>query len=162
MSAPVLEVSNVHKQFPGVKALDGVQLRVEGGEVHGGLGANGAGKSTLLKILSGAQAANQGECLFDGHALDPNDTPLARQRLGLVTIYQEFNLLPFMSVAENLYLGREPTRRGIIDWPALYENARVLLASLGMNVDPRREVRHLSVAHQQMIEIGRAVAQKAR
>src|SRR5580692_3243807 len=99
MTAPVLEVRDLHKQFPGVKALDGVQLRVDGGEVHALLGENGAGKSTLLKILSGAQAADQGECLFDGRPLDPADTPLARQQLGLVTIYQEFNLLPFMSVA---------------------------------------------------------------
>src|ERR1700731_2367409 len=116
MTAPVLEVRNFHKQFPGVKALDGVQLRVERGEVHALLGENGAGKSTLLKILSGAQTADQGEGFLDGYPLDPDDTPLARQRLGLVTIYQEFNLLPFMSVAENLYLGREPTRRGLIDW----------------------------------------------
>src|SRR5882724_3697052 len=131
MAAPVLEVRNVHKQFPGVKALDGVQLRVERSEVHALLGENGAGKSTLLKILSGAQAANQGECLFDGHTLDPTDTPLGRQRLGLVTIYQEFNLLPFMSVAENLYLGREPTRHGVIDWQRMGADAAAVLLSLG-------------------------------
>src|SRR5258708_21136348 len=162
MSAPVLEVSNVHKQFPGVKALDGVQLRVEGGEVHGGLGANGAGKSTLLKILSGAQAANQGECLFDGHALDPADSPLTRQRLGLVTIYQEFNLLPFMSVAENLYLGREPTRRGLIDWKRMRTEAAAVLSELGLHVDPQQEVRWLSAAQQQIVEIARAMTQSAK
>jgi inositol transport system ATP-binding protein len=162
MSDPVLEVRNLHKQFPGVKALDAVQLLVERGEVHALLGENGAGKSTLLKILSGAQAADQGECTLDRKLLDPADTPLARQQLGLVTIYQEFNLLPFMSVAENLYLGREPTRRGLIDWKALRAGAGAVLSSLGLDVDPDREVRWLSVAQQQMVEIARAMTQSAK
>ncbi len=162
MPGPVLEVRNVHKQFPGVKALDGVQLIVQRGEVHALLGENGAGKSTLLKILSGAQAADLGECLFDERTLDPADTPLARQRLGLVTIYQEFNLLPFMSVAENLYLGREPTRHGVIDWKRMRTDARAVLSGLGLQVDPELEVRWLSVAQQQMIEIARAMTQSAK
>jgi inositol transport system ATP-binding protein len=162
MPGPVLEVRNVHKQFPGVKALDGVQLTVQHGEVHALLGENGAGKSTLLKILSGAQGADRGECLFDGRTLDPADTPLARQRLGLVTIYQEFNLLPLMSVAENLYLGREPTRHGVIDWKRMRTDARATLLSLGLQVDPELEVRWLSVAQQQMIEIARAMTQSAK
>jgi len=163
MSTPnLLDVRDVCKQFPGVKALDGVQLQVRKGEVHALLGENGAGKSTLLKILSGALRADRGEAMLDGAMLKPTDTPRERQRAGLVTIYQEFNLLPFMSIAENLYLGREPERRGFIDWAAMHDNARALLASLGLAVDPRREVRHLSVAHQQMVEIGRAVAQKAK
>jgi inositol transport system ATP-binding protein len=162
MTDPVLEVRDLHKQFPGVKALDGVQLRVDRGEVHALLGENGAGKSTLLKILSGAQAADQGECLFDGHPLDPADTPLARQQLGLVTIYQEFNLLPFMSVAENLYIGREPTRRGLVDWKRMRADAGVVLSSLGLDVDPAQEVRWLSVAQQQMVEIARAMTQSAK
>jgi inositol transport system ATP-binding protein len=157
-----LIVRDVHKRFPGVKALDGVDLDVRAGEVHALLGENGAGKSTLLKILSGAQRADRGEAALDGVTLDPHASPRERQRLGLITIYQEFNLLPFMSIAENLYLGREPTRRGIIDWAAMYDNARTLLANLGLDADPRREVRHLSVAHQQMVEIGRAVAQQAK
>ena len=163
MSAAILlDVRDVCKQFPGVRALDGVELQVAAQEVHALLGENGAGKSTLLKILSGALRADRGEATLDGIRLEPGQSPRDRQRLGLITIYQEFNLLPFMSIAENLYLGREPTRYGIIDWAALYENARALLADLGLSVDPRREVRHLSVAHQQMVEIGRAVAQKAK
>ena len=162
MTGPILEVRNFHKQFPGVKALDGVQLHVERGEVHALLGENGAGKSTLLKILSGAQAADQGECLLDGYPLDPADTPLARQRLGLVTIYQEFNLLPFMSVAENLYLGREPTRRGLIDWMRMRADSRAVLVDLGLDVDPEQEVRWLTVAQQQMVEIARAMTQSAK
>jgi inositol transport system ATP-binding protein len=162
MANPLLEVRDVHKQFPGVKALDGVQMRVERGEVHALLGENGAGKSTLLKILSAAQSADRGECLLDGLSLDPADTPLVRQRSGLVTIYQEFNLLPFMSVAENLYLGREPTRHGLIDWKRLHAAARRVLADLGLDVDPTREVRWLSVAQQQMVEIARAMTQDAK
>jgi inositol transport system ATP-binding protein len=162
MPGPVLEVRNVHKQFPGVKALDGVQLVVERGEIHALLGENGAGKSTLLKILAGAQAADQGECFLDGRPLDPTDTPLVRQRLGLVTIYQEFNLLPFMSVAENLYLGREPTRHGLVDWTRMRADARAILAELGLQVEPEQEVRWLSVAQQQMVEIARAMTQSAK
>src|SRR5271168_3391107 len=153
MAGAILEVRDVHKQFPGVKALDGVRMHVDRGEVHALLGENGAGKSTLLKILSGAQAPDQGECLLDGRALDPTDTPLARQRLGLVTIYQEFNLLPFMSVAENLYIGREPTRHGWIDWQRMHADAGAVLQGLGLQVDPEQEVRWLSVAQQQMVEI---------
>ncbi len=158
----LLDVRDVCKQFPGVKALDGVDLQVRKGEVHALLGENGAGKSTLLKILSGALRADRGDVTLDGAMLKHADTPRERQRSGLVTIYQEFNLLPFMSIAENLYLGREPERRGFIDWAAMHANSRALLATLGLSVDPRREVRHLSVAHQQMVEIGRAVAQKAK
>jgi inositol transport system ATP-binding protein len=160
--ANLLDVSDVCKQFPGVKALDGVELRVRKGEVHALLGENGAGKSTLLKVLSGALRADRGAATLDGVTLAPSDTPRERQRSGLVTIYQEFNLLPFMSIAENLYLGREPTRHGLIDWAVMHDNSRTLLASLGLSADPRREVRHLSVAHQQMVEIGRAVAQRAK
>ena len=162
MTGSLLEVRNLHKQFPGVKALDGVRLQVGHGEVHALLGENGAGKSTLLKILSGAQSADQGECFLDGHLLDAGDTPLVRQRLGLVTIYQEFNLLPFMSVAENLYLGREPTHRGLIDWRTMRDRARAVLSDLGLDVDPQLEVRWLSVAQQQMVEIGRAMTQSAK
>jgi inositol transport system ATP-binding protein len=158
----LLDVRDVCKQFPGVKALDAVDLQVWKGEAHALLGENGAGKSTLLKILSGALRADRGEATLDGAILKRGDTPRERQRSGLVTIYQEFNLLPFMSIAENLYLGREPVRRGFIDWDAMHDNSRALLANLGLSVDPRREVRHLSVAHQQMVEIGRAVAQQAK
>lgn len=158
----LLDVQGVQKQFPGVMALDGVHLQVRAGEVHALLGENGAGKSTLLKILAGAQSADQGTVIFDGAVLDPAGTPRDRQELGLITIYQEFNLLPFMSIAENLYLGREPKRHGLIDWAKMFADSRTLLSSIGLDVDPRREVRHLSVAHQQMVEIVRAIAQQAK
>ncbi len=132
-SAPnLLDVRGVCKQFPGVKALDGVELQVRKGEVHALLGENGAGKSTLLKILSGALRADRGEVTLDGVTLEPSETPRERQRAGLVTIYQEFNLLPFMSIAENLYLGREPERRGFIDWAAMHDNSRALADKPGI------------------------------
>ena len=160
--ANLLDVRGICKQFPGVRALEGVDLHVQAGQVHALLGENGAGKSTLLKILSGALPADGGEVALEGKTLDPKDTPRDRQRLGLATIHQEFNLLPFMLIAENLYLGQEPRRFGIIDWAAMHANALSLLASLGLQVDPKREVRHLSVAHQQMVEIGRAIARRAK
>src|ERR1700742_737170 len=118
----LLQVRGMSKQFPGVKALQDVALQVRAGEVHALLGENGAGKSTLLRILSGALRADRGETKLDGVMLAASDTPRERQRLGLVTIYQEFNLLPFMSIAENLYLGREPERRGFIDRAAVHDN----------------------------------------
>ena len=161
-AAPLLDVRDTHKSFPGVRALQGVRLTVGSGEVHALLGENGAGKSTLLKILAGAQPADRGEIRFDGQLLAATDKPIDRQRAGLITIYQEFNLLPDMSVAENMYLGREPLRRGLIDWSRLFADAAAILSDLGMAIDPRCEVRRLSVAHQQMVEIARAMTQNAK
>jgi inositol transport system ATP-binding protein len=158
----LLNVEGIHKRFPGVKALDGAQLHVQSGEVHALLGENGAGKSTLLKILSGAEVADEGRAVFNRIELKSGDSPRDRQRLGLVTIYQEFNLLPYMSIAENLHLGREITRRGLIDWARMHDESRRVLSSIGLQVDPRCEVRNLSVAHQQMVEIARALMQQAR
>lgn len=158
----LLEAQNIQKSFPGVKALDGVHMNVLPGEVHALLGENGAGKSTFLKILAGAQAADSGELAFNGAALDPDDTPLKRQEAGVVTIYQEFNLLPEMSVAENMFLGREPQRYGFIAWREMYDRARAILDDLGLKLDPRKPVRTLSVAEQQMVEIAKAMTFQAK
>jgi inositol transport system ATP-binding protein len=162
MSDELLLVEGVRKQFPGVTALDGVSLRVARGEVHALLGENGAGKSTLLKILSGAQRADQGQLRFDGCSLGASDTPVQRIRLGIVTIYQELNLLPALSVAENIYLGREPLFAGFLSWRRLYARAQAIIDALGLDLDPRTEVRRLSVAQQQMVEIARALTLDAR
>jgi inositol transport system ATP-binding protein len=162
MSDELLLVEGVRKQFPGVTALDGVSLRVGRGEVHALLGENGAGKSTLLKILSGAQRADEGRLRFDGRALGAADTPVQRMRLGIVTIYQELNLLPALSVAENMYLGREPLVAGLLSWRRLYAMAQQVIDALGLDLDPRTEVRSLSVAQQQMVEIARALTLDAR
>ncbi len=158
----LLDIAEVTKAFPGVVALDHVKLCVEPGEVHALLGENGAGKSTLLKILSGAQPCDSGRLVFDGSALSPGDTPVKRQQAGISTIYQEFNLQPFLTVAENMYLGREPLRFGLIDRHALREDARRVLGELGLDLDPDTEVRDLSIAGQQMVEIARAMTLNAR
>ncbi|WP_443751258.1 sugar ABC transporter ATP-binding protein [Asticcacaulis solisilvae] len=158
----LLDIADITKRFPGVIALDGARLSVEAGEVHALLGENGAGKSTLLKILSGAQPCDAGRLTFGGTELDPRDTPVRRQDAGIVTIYQEFNLQPYLSVAENMYLGREPLRLGLIDWARLRRDARGVLESLGLDLDPDTEVRRLSIAEQQMVEIARAMTLNAK
>ena len=158
----LLDVSQVSKRFPGVLALDQVRLRVGAGEVHALLGENGAGKSTLIKILSAAHAADEGTVTFDGQVLDPRDTPLRRQQLGIATIYQEFNLFSELTVAENMFLGREPKRLGLIDWGRLRADAQVLLDELGLPLDPDEMVRRLTVAEQQMVEIAKAMTLNAR
>jgi len=158
----LLDVSQVSKSFPGVRALDRVRLNVGRGEVHALLGENGAGKSTLIKILSAAHAADEGVVTFDGQPLDPRDAPLRRQQLGIATIYQEFNLFPELSVAENIFLGHEPKRLGLIDWRRLRADAAALLGELGLPLDPDRPVSRLTVAEQQMVEIAKAMTLNAR
>ncbi len=158
----LLDITDITKRFPGVVALDGARLSVGAGEVHALLGENGAGKSTLLKILSGAQGCDAGRLSFDGADLSPSDTPVMRQRAGIVTIYQEFNLQPFLTVAENLYLGREPLRFGLIDQKRMRADAAGVLGSLGLDLDPDMEVSRLNVADQQMVEIARAMTLQAK
>ena len=158
----LLDITDITKRFPGVVALDGARLSVGAGEVHALLGENGAGKSTLLKILSGAQGCDAGRLSFDGADLASSDTPVMRQKAGIVTIYQEFNLQPFLTVAENLYLGREPLRFGLIDQKRMRADAAGVLGSLGLDLDPDMEVSRLNVADQQMVEIARAMTLQAK
>ncbi|ESQ86960.1 asparaginase [Asticcacaulis sp. AC460] len=158
----MLDLADITKRFPGVVALDGARLSVAAGEVHALLGENGAGKSTLLKIFSGAQACDSGRLMFDGAELSSSDTPVQRQKAGIVTIYQEFNLQPFLTVAENLYLGREPVRFGLIDHRRLRADAKAVLEGLGLDLDPDMEVSRLNVADQQMVEIARAMTLQAK
>ncbi len=157
----LLRMRGIVKRFPGVLALDGVDLDVVAGEVHGLLGENGAGKSTLLKILSGAQTPDEGTITFAGRDVT-FAAPYEAQAEGITTIYQEFNLIPTLSVAENILIGREPGRAGCVDWSAMMRDARKALDGLGLTVDPRRLVRDLSVADQQMIEIARALSIESR
>ncbi|MBI2422915.1 MAG: sugar ABC transporter ATP-binding protein [Candidatus Hydrogenedentes bacterium] len=159
----VLEMKNVTKRFPGVLALDGVQLNLRPGEVLCLLGENGAGKSTLMKILAGAQPKDEGEILLDGVPIEI-ESPHHAQELGISMIYQEFNLCPFLSVAENIFLGREP-RRGrtpFIDWRKLYADAEAILQRIRVDLDVRRPVSELSVAQQQMVEIAKALSFNAK
>ena len=159
---PLLQATEITKRFPGVKALDGVDLAIHRGEIHALLGENGAGKSTLLKILAGAQAPDSGHIAFGGQPLDLANGPLARQQAGIVTIYQEFNLLPEMSVADNMFLGREPLVRGFLDRRAMEHAAGRILADLGLQIAPATLVRRLTVAEQQMVEIAKAMTLDAR
>jgi len=144
------------KRFPGVVALDGVDFAVRRGEVHALMGENGAGKSTLIKVLTGVYPRDAGAVTFDGRPITPR-SPLEAQRLGISTIYQEVNLIPHLSVAENIYLGRQPGRAAWIDWAAIYREAEKLLARLGLRLDVRRSLASHSVALQQMVAIARAV-----
>ena len=159
MSEFVLEMRNVTKRFPGVLALNNVQLDLRPGEVHCLVGENGAGKSTLMKILAGAQPMDSGEILMSGEPVHIH-SPHHAQQLGISMIYQEFNLSPYLSVAENIFLGREPRlgRTPFIHWSKMYGDARDILARIRVDLDVRKPVNECSVAQQQMIEIGKAMS----
>lgn len=157
----LLNVSGVTKEFPGVLALKNVSLSVAKGEVHGLLGENGAGKSTLIKILSGAYKPDSGIIEFNGQTVRV-ENPHHAQKLGIVTIYQEFNLVPSLTIAENVFIGREPGAQGFVNWTKLRESTRELLDRLGIALDPMTLVRDLSVAEQQMVEIARALSMQSQ
>ena len=159
MSEFVLEMRNVTKRFPGVLALNNVQFDLRPGEVHCLVGENGAGKSTLMKILAGAQPMDSGQILLSGEPVTIH-SPHHAQQLGISMIYQEFNLSPFLSVAENIFLGREPRigRSPFIRWSKMYSDAREILARIRVDLDVRKPVNECSVAQQQMVEIGKAIS----
>lgn len=157
---PLLQMEQIDKRFPGVRALNQVSFDLYSGEVHVLLGENGAGKSTLVKILSGSLPRDGGRILIRGEEVR-HLNPERSQALGIGMVYQEFSLVPALSVAENIFLGRPPrTPLGTINWPAIYRSARESLSSLGVNIDPRTEVRNLSVAEQQLTEIARILAKE--
>src|SRR4029453_12638076 len=161
-AVPVLQMRGVSKQYPGVRALNDASLEVRAGEVHVLLGENGAGKSTLMKILSGAVRRDDGEILIDRQVVDI-PAPAGARRLGISTIYQELSLVPHLTVAENIFLGKAPTRwPGIIDWTTMRRGAARILESLGVSIDPDALVRTLRLAQQQMVEIARALTDAAR
>ena len=157
----LLRVSGVTKTFPGVRALEDVSLEVARAEVHGLLGENGAGKSTLIKILSGAYRPDSGTVELNGQAVRI-ENPQHAQQLGIVTIYQEFNLVPSLTIAENVFIGREPGPLVFVDWTKLRTQTRALLDRLGIALDPMTLVRDLSVAEQQMVEIARALSMQSQ
>jgi ribose transport system ATP-binding protein len=159
--APVLQMRGICKQFPGVRALDDVALELQPGEVHVLLGENGAGKSTLVKILSGAVAKDAGEILLGGQRVEITGPDHAR-RLGISIIYQELTLVPHLSVAENIFLGKAPRRLGFVNWRRMREEAERLLQGLGLTIDVRQPAGRLGLAQQQMVELARALADRAR
>jgi inositol transport system ATP-binding protein len=157
----LLVIRGLTKRFPGVLALDDVSLTVKRGEVHGLLGENGAGKSTLIKMLSGAYHPDGGTILFEGRPVTI-ENPVASRQLGIVTIYQEFTLVPSLSIAENVFIGREHGRGGLIAWGEMRRQTRRLTDQLGVDLDPTTLVRDLSVAEQQLVEIARALSVQSR
>ncbi len=154
-------MEGITKEFPGVVALDGASLRVAPGEVHAIIGQNGAGKSTLIKILNGAYRRDGGTVLLGGQSVDFHN-PQEAQRAGVSTIYQEINLVPYRSVAENIFMGREPRRWGFLDSGRMNRDAEAVLDRLGVHLDVQRPLSSLNIALQQMVAIARAISTDAR
>ncbi len=159
---PVFELRGISKRFTGVQALADVSFELYAGEVHMLLGENGAGKSTLMKVMCGAYAADEGEFLHHGQPVAIHG-PADAQRLGIAVIFQEFTLVPYLSVAQNIFLGREPRGRipGTVDHAGMRREARAIMDQLGMMLDADTIVATLGVAQQQMVEIAKALSQKA-
>ena len=153
---PILVMKGITKVFPGVKALSGVDFRLFKGEVHAIMGQNGAGKSTLVKVLTGVHRQESGEVRLEGRPIHP-DSPLAAQRLGISSVYQEINLCPNLSVAENIFAGRQPIRGGIIDWNRMARRSEELLKRLNVSIDVTRELSSYSIAIQQLVAIARVL-----
>src|SRR5260221_1905520 len=158
---PLLAIRGLSKNFPGVQALDQVDFTLQAGEVHALLGENGAGKSTLIKVLTGIHGRDSGTITLNGTDIQARDVAEA-QRLGIGTVYQEVNLLPNLSVAENLYLGRQPKRYGMVDARAMRRQAQALLRPYGIEIDCDAQLGDYSVAIQQLIAIARAIDLSAR
>lgn len=160
---PLLEMRNIVKEFPGVRALDGVSFTLNAGEFHSLVGENGAGKSTLMKVLSGVypDGTFEGEILVDDqtrHFKGIRDSEAA----GIAIIFQELSLVKELTVGENIFLGREPSKFGVIDWPELYHRASKLLHDLHLPIDPRTPVGNLGIGQQQLVEIAKALSQDAK
>ena len=160
-TAVILEVKNLTRRFPGVLALNQVDFDVSAGEVHALVGENGAGKSTMINILAGVHQPSGGQVLMDGHQTAFHN-PVDAQHAGISVIFQEFNLIPHLSVAENIFINREPTRNGLIDWKDMNERSVEALERLEIDIAPRSLVSSLSVAQQQLVEIARALTFDAR
>src|SRR6476660_6237622 len=157
----VFKAEHISKSFGGVQALQDVHFEIFPGEVHALLGENGAGKSTLIKIMTGVYQPDAGELFLDGQPIHFANTRAAQEH-GVAAIYQEPRLFPDLDIAENILVGRQPTRGGRIIWAQMYQEARALLQRLGLNLDPRTKARELSVAQQQMVEIARALSINAK
>lgn len=161
MSEELFRMEGICKSFPGVKALDHVSLQVNKGEVHGLVGENGAGKSTLMKIMSGVYHADEGKIFIDGEEVNINSVSKA-QELGVSIIFQELNLCPHLTVADNIFIGRPPKKGLLISDKQMHADAKKILDDLGINISSHAIVRSLSVAQQQMVEIAKAISRNSR
>src|ERR687894_1954503 len=160
--APLLEMRDIRKSFLGVEVLHGVGLDCEPGEIHAVVGENGAGKSTLMKVLAGVHPPDGGEVKIDGQEVHFSH-PVQAQAAGVAIIFQEFNLLPDRTVAENVFVNREPTKRGVVDIRAMERRTDELLHEVGeVSFGPRTLVRNLSTAQQQIVEIVKAMSLDAK
>lgn len=157
----VLDASGISKSFGGARALDNVSLQLRAGEVHALMGENGAGKSTLIKVLSGIHRPDTGELRLEGKTINPKSN-FEAQELGISTVFQEVNLIPSLTVAENIFLGREPKKWGRIDWKAMEEGAKKSLARLDLDLDVTRPLEDYPIALQQMTAIARALDLEAK
>lgn len=153
----------ITKEFPGVKALDEVSMSVRAGEVHAICGENGAGKSTLMKVLSGVypHGSYEGRIMYGGAEVAFRDIR-ASERAGIVIIHQELALIPELSIAENIFLGNEASRGGVIDWVRTNQRARELLDMVGLRDDPETPVKNIGVGKQQLVEIAKALNKNVR
>jgi rhamnose transport system ATP-binding protein len=160
VSQEVLSVENAVKNFGGVKALVAASLTLYSGEIHALLGENGAGKSTLLKAFAGVHALDAGEIILNGKPFIQGSTRLAREQ-GIAVIYQEPNLFPDLTLAENVFAGRQPIKGGSVDWRYMNEEAARLFSQLGVSLNPKTRARGLSIADQQIVEIAKAISTQA-
>lgn len=161
-SKALLEMKGITKEFPGVKALKGVDFSLDAGEIHALLGENGAGKSTLMKVLSGVYTKDTGSIELDGQAVEIAD-PRHAQALGIGIIHQELNLVPELTVMENIFLGREPVMAlGFIEWKSMWKQAQEILTRLGSSIAPDAIVSELSIGEQQMVEIAKALSYETK
>src|SRR5687768_12124248 len=159
----LLEMREIVKEFPGVRALDGVSFALDAGEFHALVGENGAGKSTLMKVLSGVfpNSSFEGEILVDDRARQFRSVRDS-EAAGIAIIFQELSLVKELTVGENIFLGREPSRFGVINWSELYHRASKLLQDLHLSIDPRVTVGSLGIGQQQLVEIAKALSQDAK
>jgi ABC-type sugar transport system ATPase subunit len=161
-SGTILDVQRISKEFPGVKALEEVDLHLRRGEVHALIGENGAGKSTLIKILAGVYLRDAGQIIFDGEDVEIA-TPAESLKLGIKVVFQELSLIPHMTVGENVFLESFPLRRNnTIDWDRLYGETKKILDSIGLDINPKSKLYKLTVSQQQMVEIARALSHEAK